>query len=75
MNFFETQIIFRYFDLVFTRENISGSWTITLIQPTYKNGVDSTDPDDYRDIALISCQGKLSTSLIDNRLTEYANSL
>ena len=42
-----------------------------MIKPIYKNKGSEKDPDNYRGIALISCIGKLFTSCINSRLTEY----
>jgi hypothetical protein len=44
-----------------------------IIRPVYKNKGKVDDPDNYRAIALISCLGKLFTSVINNRLTFLSN--
>ena len=36
---------------------------------------DSRDPNNYRDITLLSCMGKLFTSILNDRLTQYSDSM
>ena len=44
-----------------------------IIRPVYKNKGKIDDPDNCRAITLISCLGKLYTSIINNRLTCLSN--
>ena len=43
------------------------------ILPLYKNKGDIQQPENYRSITLLSCVGKLITSIINNRLTNYTD--
>lgn len=43
-------------------------WLIGIIKPIYKNKGDPTLPENYRPITLLSCLGKLFTSILCERL-------
>ena len=69
------RIYSRIFNLVLDTGIIPDNWTIGVIKPVYKNKGDRMDPDNFRAITLISCLGKLFTSIINDRLTFYANEI
>ena len=46
-------------------------WCISGIMLIYKNKGSANDPTNYRGISLLSCLGKLFTSCINNRLTDF----
>ena len=48
-------------------------YSLGLIVPLYKGKGDNLDCDNYRGITLLSCIGKLFTSVLNNRLTDYIN--
>ena len=52
---------------------IPESWLTGIIRHVYKNKGKVDDPDNYRAITLISCLGKLFTSIINNRFTFLSN--
>ena len=52
---------------------IPESWLTGIIRLVYRNKGKVDDPDNYRAITLISCLGKLFTSVINNRLTFLSN--
>ena len=60
------------FHLVFDTGIVSESWLLGDILPIYKTKADTTSPENYRPITLLSCLGKLFTSIINNRLTSFA---
>ena len=56
------------FNLVFDSGIIPESWTLGMIKPIYKYKGCKSDPANYRPITLISCLGKLFTSILNERL-------
>jgi len=50
---------------------IPDEWGTGLIVPIFKKKGDITDPSNYRGITLLSCLGKLFTSIINSRLTQF----
>ena len=67
-------IYVKLFNMIFDTGIIPENWTIGNIKPIYKNKGDPKQPENYRPITLVSCFGKLFTSVINNRLTKYAES-
>ena len=61
------------FNRVLSTGQIPEAWTIGMIMPIYKNKGDKGDFDSYRGITILSCLGKLFTSVINARLNIYAN--
>ena len=61
------------FNRVLNSGQIPESWTIGMIMPIYKNKGDKGDFDNYRGITILSCLGKLFTSVINARLNKYSN--
>ena len=60
------------FNLVFDTGIIPEAWSVGKIIPIYKQKGDKSDPSNYRPITLLSCMGKLFTSVINNRLQSFA---
>jgi hypothetical protein len=61
------------FNKIFDSGVMHSQWAFGNIIPLYKNKGDSVDPNNYRPITLISCLGKLFTSILNNRLNQYAD--
>ena len=65
----------KIFNLVLDCGIILESWSSGIIKPVYKNKGNPSDPDNVRAITLISCVGKLFTSILNSRLNFFANDL
>ncbi|MCG8049047.1 MAG: reverse transcriptase family protein [Candidatus Thiodiazotropha endolucinida] len=63
----------KLFNLILDTGIIPESWSIGVIKPIYKNKGDPNSPENYRPITLLSCFGKLFTSIINSRLNNYAD--
>ena len=66
-------VLTKIFNIVFQIGHMPHEWVIGIIKPIYKNKGDINDPDNYRGINLLSCFGKLFTSILNDRLTTYIN--
>ena len=61
----------KLFNLVFQTGIVPDTWNLGIIKPLYKQKGDKSQPENYRGITLISCFGKLFTSILNNRLTKF----
>ena len=61
------------FNRVLNDGQIPEAWIIGMITPIYKNKGDKLDVNNYRGITILSCLGKLFTSVINARLNKYAD--
>ena len=57
-----------FFNIVLNTGIIPEKWVEGLIMPIYKNKDDPLNPENYRPITLLSCLGKLFTSVLNERL-------
>jgi hypothetical protein len=62
----------KLFNIIFNEGLIPETWTMGIIKPIYKGKGDPRLPENYRPISLLSCFGKLFTSIINNRLNTFA---
>ena len=62
------------FNLVLDTGKFPEKWLEGIIKPIYKNKGDPKRPENYRPITLLSCFGKLFTSVINNRLQTFIES-
>ena len=62
----------KLFNVIFDRGIVPEEWTIGIINPIYKHKGDPTLPENYRPITILSCLGKLFTSIINSRLSKFA---
>ena len=65
----------KLFNLVFTFGFIPDGWSQGIIHPIYKNKGDKISPDNYRGITILSCFGKLFTSILNDRLNKYLENM
>ena len=63
------------FNIVFKTGLIPKAWSEGIICTIYKNKGDPENPDNYRGITILSCFGKLFTSVLNNRLNIYLDSM
>ena len=59
------------FNLTLCSGKTPDEWSLGMIKPIFKQKGSSDDPDNYRGRTILSCFGKLFTSVINNRLVEY----
>lgn len=65
----------KLFNVIFDSGIVPDEWLIGIVKPIYKNKGDPTKPENYRPITLLSCLGKLFTSILSTRLEAYANEI
>jgi hypothetical protein len=66
------KIYVKLFNIVYSTGHVPQSWTIGNIKPIYKKKGSKDNPDNYRPITILSCLGKLFTSVLNSRLNAYA---
>ena len=54
-----------FFNLIFDTGVLPDSWLEGVMRPIYKNKGDSNNPENYRPITILSCFGKLFTSILN----------
>ena len=59
------------FNLVLITGKIPSSWAIGCITPLYKGKGSVDDPDNFRGITVLSCLGKLFTSVLNSRINTF----
>jgi len=66
-------VYIKLFNCVLETGFIPQSWLNGIIIPIFKNKGDPKDPNNYRPITILSCLGKLFTSILNDRLTLFLN--
>ena len=64
-------IFTKLFNVILVSGVIPEAWSQGLIVPIYKKKCEVTDPNNYTGISLLSCIGKLFTSLISQCISQY----
>ena len=62
------------FDAILDNGEVPEAWTTGIIVPIYKRKGETTDPNNYRGITLVSVLGKVFTKLINTRIDTFLNS-
>ena len=65
-------IYLQLFNLILDTGVVPESWALGDILPIYKNKGNINLPENYRPVTLLSCLGKLFTSILNTRLNNYA---
>ena len=65
------KIIVNLFNIVLESGIVPSEWCVGVIIPIFKNKGESTNPDNYRGITLLSCLGKLFTSVLHHRISTF----
>ena len=68
-------IYVKLFNCIFNSGKVPGTWLSGNIIPIFKNKVKSDEPKMYRTIPMLSCLGKLFTSMLNKRLNAYSDEL
>lgn len=68
------RVITKLFNLVLSSSILPRDWTVGLIKPIFKGKGSSNEVDNYRGITLLSCVGKLFTSILNKRIKTYLES-
>ena len=63
-------LLYRLFNKILNCGHFPAAWATGCIIPIFKKG-DSNDPNNYRGITIVSCLGKLFTSILCNRIFEW----
>ena len=58
------------FNYILDTDEYPSSWSKGVIIPLHKKG-DTSDPNNYRGISLVSCFAKLFNTIVNNRLKEW----
>ena len=62
------EVLVRFLNIILDTGVVPTEWCIGIIIPIFKNKGENTNPDNYRGITLLSCLGKLFTSILNNRI-------
>ena len=68
-------VICKLFNLILNTGIIPSNWSLGIVIPIFKNKGSREDPNNYRGITLLSALGKLFTSILNIRLTNYIDNV
>ena len=61
----------KLFNIILETGIVPDIWCTGVILPIYKKKGDASNPDNYRGITILSCLGKLFTSVLNNRSNTF----
>ena len=64
-------IFVKLFNIVLDTGIIPSDWCVGMIKPLFKNKGSPKDPSNYRAITILSCFGKLFTSILNKRISDF----
>ena len=64
-------LLTQLFNIILDKACIPEVWCKGIILPIYKKKGDINDPDNYRGITILSCLGKLFTSILNKRINNF----
>ena len=64
-------VLTKLFNVILATGCIPEAWVIGIIVPIYKKKGSVENPENYRGITLLSCVGKMFTSLVSKRVSKY----
>ena len=67
------QLYNSFFNLILETGILPDTWLEGMIKPIYKHKGDSSQPENYRPITILSCFGKLFTAVLNLRLNVFLN--
>ncbi|XP_063408710.1 uncharacterized protein LOC134692190 [Mytilus trossulus] len=68
-----SQVFVKLFNIIFDSGTIPENWLSGNIIPLFKNKGNKHDPSNFRPITVISCFGKLFTSILNSRLNKFSD--
>lgn len=70
-----SDILVLLFNLIFDTGHVPEAWLTGIVIPIYKNKGDKLDPKNYRPVTLLSCLGKIFTSILNTRMNKFIEDL
>lgn len=65
------QLYCKLFNVILTSGIVPDTWCTGVVVPIFKNKGDPSNPDNYRGITILSCLGKLFTSVLNARINIF----
>ena len=72
---FVMMYLYYLFNCCFHSYTVPSDWTKAILTPVPKAGKDHLEPLNHRGISILSCVGKLYSSILNNRIINYCDIL